>query len=48
MTRADLKEKSNGTLLDVLITEKGSRLSAENRYLLEVANYYKYYFGKKS
>jgi large subunit ribosomal protein L23 len=37
MTRAELKEKSNGTLLDVLITEKGSRLSVENRYLLKVA-----------
>ena len=37
MTRAELKEKSNGILLDVLITEKGSRLSTENRYLLKVA-----------
>ena len=37
MTRAELKEKSNGILLDVLITEKGSRLSIENRYLLKVA-----------
>ena len=37
MTRAELKEKTGGTILNVLITEKGSRLSAENRYLLEVA-----------
>ena len=37
MTRAELKEKSNGILLDVLITEKGAQLSAENRYLLRVA-----------
>ena len=37
MTRAELKEKTNGTILDVLITEKGSRISAENRYLLRVA-----------
>lgn len=37
MTRAELKEKSRGIILNVLITEKGSRLSVENRYLLEVA-----------
>jgi large subunit ribosomal protein L23 len=37
MTRAELKEKSNGILLDVLITEKGGRLALENRYLLRVA-----------
>ena len=37
MTRAELKEKTNGVILDVLITEKGSRISAENRYLLRVA-----------
>ena len=37
MTKAELKEKTGGVVLDVLITEKGSRLSAENRYLLEVA-----------
>jgi len=37
MTKAELKEKTNGIILNVLITEKGSRLSLENRYLLEVA-----------
>ncbi|MBO4447925.1 MAG: 50S ribosomal protein L23 [Kiritimatiellae bacterium] len=37
MTKKELKEKTEGTILDVLITEKGARLSAENRYLLEVA-----------
>ena len=37
MTKAELKEKTGGVVLDVLITEKGSRLSAENSYLLEVA-----------
>ena len=37
MTRAELKEKTAGIILNVLITEKGSRLSTENRYLLEVA-----------
>ena len=37
MTKAELKEKSNGVILNVLITEKGSRLSVENRFLLEVA-----------
>ncbi len=37
MTKQELKEKTDGVVLDVLITEKGSRLSVENRYLLEVA-----------
>ena len=37
MTKQELKQKTNGVVLDVLVTEKGSRLSAENRYLLEVA-----------
>ncbi len=37
MTKKELKEKTNGVVLDVLITEKGSILSAENRFLLEVA-----------
>ena len=37
MTIKELKEKTEGVILNVLITEKGSRLSAENRYLLEVA-----------
>lgn len=37
MTIKELKEKTDGVILNVLITEKGSRLSAENRYLLEVA-----------
>jgi len=37
MTIKELKEKTNGVILNVLITEKGSRLSVENRYLLEVA-----------
>ena len=37
MTKAELKEKTGGVIRDVLMTEKGSRLSAENRYLLEVA-----------
>ena len=37
MTLQELKEKTDGVILNVLITEKGSRLSAENRYLLEVA-----------
>lgn len=37
MTKQELKTKTNGVILDVLITEKGSQLSAENRYLLEVA-----------
>lgn len=37
MTIKELKENTDGVILNVLITEKGSRLSAENRYLLEVA-----------
>ena len=37
MTAKELKEKTNGVILNVLITEKGSQLSIENRYLLEVA-----------
>ena len=37
MTKQELKAKTNGVILNVLITEKGSRLSTENRYLLEVA-----------
>ena len=37
MTKAELKKNTNGVILNVLITEKGSRLSTENRYLLEVA-----------
>ena len=37
MTKLELKEKTNGVILNVLITEKGSQLSIENRYLLEVA-----------
>ena len=37
MTIKELKEKTNGVILNVLITEKGSALSVENRYLLEVA-----------
>ena len=37
MTAKELKEKTNGVLLNVLITEKGSQMSVENRYLLEVA-----------
>ena len=37
MTKAELKQKTDGVVLNVLITEKGSRLSVENRYLLEVA-----------
>ena len=37
MTKAELKEKTNGVILNVLITEKGSNLSVQNRYLLEVA-----------
>ena len=37
MTRAELKEKTNGVIINVLITEKGSQLSPQNRYLLEVA-----------
>ena len=37
MTKAELKAKTEGVILDVLITEKSSRMSAEGRYLLEVA-----------
>ena len=37
MTINELKEKTGGVVLNVLITEKGSRLSTENRYVLEVA-----------
>ena len=37
MTIKELKEKTEGVILNVLITEKGSRMSAEGRYLLEVA-----------
>ncbi|MBR2838402.1 MAG: 50S ribosomal protein L23 [Kiritimatiellae bacterium] len=37
MTKAELKSKTDGVILDVLITEKGTRLSPEGRYLLEVA-----------
>ena len=37
MTKAELKEKTGGVLLDVLITEKGTKFAEQNRYLLEVA-----------
>ena len=37
MTRKELKETTNGVIINVLITEKGSQLSLQNRYLLEVA-----------
>ena len=37
MTKQELKTKTNGVILDVLITEKGSIMSAENRFLIEVA-----------
>ena len=37
MTIKELKEKSEGVILNVLVTEKGAQLSTENRYLLEVA-----------
>ena len=37
MTAKELKEKTNGVILNVLITEKGSQLSLDNRYLLKVA-----------
>ena len=37
MTKQELREKTDGVILDVLITEKGSKMSADNRYLLEVA-----------
>ena len=38
MTKAELKEKTGGVLLDVLITEKGARLGEQSRYMLEVAS----------
>jgi len=37
MTTKELKEKTEGVILNVLITEKGSQMSVENRFLLEVA-----------
>ena len=37
MTKQELIEKTNGVILNVLITEKGSHQSVENRYPLEVA-----------
>ena len=37
MTKKELKEKTGGVILDVLITEKSSMLSVENRYALKVA-----------
>ena len=37
MTKQELRTKTNGVILDVLITEKGSIMSAENRFLIEVA-----------
>ena len=38
MTKQELKEKTNGIILDVLITEKSSaQYALQNRYLLEVA-----------
>ena len=37
MTKQELKAKTNGVVLNVLITEKGSQLAFENRFLLEVA-----------
>lgn len=37
MTKAELKKNTNGVILNVMITEKGSQLSQQNRYLLEVA-----------
>lgn len=37
MTAKELKEKTNGVILNVLITEKGSQMSVENRFLLKVA-----------
>ena len=37
MTKAELKEKTGGVVLDVLITEKGAKLCEQSRYLLEVA-----------
>jgi len=38
MTKAELKEKTGGVLLDVLITEKGAKLNEQGRYMLEVAS----------
>jgi large subunit ribosomal protein L23 len=37
MTIKELKEKTEGVVRNVLVTEKGARLSTENRYPLEVA-----------
>ena len=37
MTTKELKEKTKGVVLNVLVTEKGSKMSVENRYPLEVA-----------
>ena len=37
MTKQELKAKTNGILLDVLITEKGGALALQNRFQLEVA-----------
>ena len=37
MTIKELKEKSNGVITNVRITEKGSQLSVDNRYVVEVA-----------
>ena len=37
MTKSELKAKTDGVIREVLITEKGSRMSAEGRSLLKVA-----------
>ena len=37
MTVKELKEKTDRVILGVLVTEKGSKMSADNRYLLKVA-----------
>ncbi len=37
MTKAELREKTGGVVLDVLITEKGAHQVEENRYPIEVA-----------
>ena len=37
MTKSELKAKTDGVILDVLITEKGAKLCEQSRYLLEVA-----------
>ncbi len=37
MTKQELNEKTAGVIENVLITEKGSILSADNRFLLKVA-----------